>query len=148
MIADYVDARDELFAQYQTILASTPAIIGESLKTVYQGVESGGKVPTNKFWARVSQQTVIEGQATLRGTDLTRRYRSEGLIFVQLFGAKDLIEDYAKLTKLGALIKTAFRGKQTNGCIWFRNTRIQELPNEDAWYRLNVVSEYTYDEIG
>lgn len=148
MIADYVDGRDQLFAQYQTVLPQTVPIIGEQLITIYQGVEAPGKIPSNKFWARLSQQTVLESQATLRGGDLKTRYTTDGLIFVQIFGAKDKPQNYEKLTKLAALIKTAFRGKQTDGCIWFRNTRIQELPPEDAWFRLNVVSEYQYDELG
>lgn len=148
MITDYVDGRDQIFTQYRTILPGTVAIIGAELTSVYQGVETGGKIPTDKFWARVSQQTVDEPQAALRGNDLKTRYRTLGLVFVQLFGAKNDVANYQKLAQLAALVKTAFRGKQTDGCIWFRNTRIQELPDEAAWQRLNVVSEYTYDEIG
>lgn len=148
MIDDYVDGRNELFGQYQTILPDTVSIIGEKLTTIYQGVEAPGKIPANKFWARISQQTVLESQANLRGGDLKTRYTTDGLLFVQLFGAKDKPENYQKLTQLAAIVKKAFRGKQTDGCIWFRNVRIQELPAEEAWFRLNVVSEYQYDEIG
>lgn len=148
MILDYVDGRNQLFEQYANVLPDTAAIIGESLFTVYQGVDTGGKIPTNKFWARISQQTVTEQQSALAGNDLQRRYTADGLLFVQIFSASDDIANYNKAAQLAALIKTAFRGKQTDGCIWFRNVRIQEIPPENAWYRLNVVAEYQYDEIG
>lgn len=159
MIEDYTDGRDQIFAQFQTVLPDTTAIIGEFLRVVYQGTEATiqngvliqGKQPTDKFWARISLQTAMEQQSTLRadvGSVQKRRYTSNGLIFVQIFSPVNRVENYALATKLASLIKTAFRGKQTDGCIWFTNVRVQELPKEEAWFRLNVVSEYQYDEIG
>lgn len=156
LIEDYVDGRNQLFAQFGTILPDTSAIIGEELRIVYQGVtgtfQSGvlidGKEPVDKFFVRVSQQTALEQQANLTGNDLKRRYTTDGLIFAQIYSPKADVQNYALATKLAALIKTAFRGKQTEGCIWFNNVRIRELPAETAWYRLDVVAEYQYDEIG
>jgi hypothetical protein len=148
MIDDYPSARNEIFKQYQGIIPSTAAIIGEALIVNYQGVTTEEKMPVDKFWSRVSIQTVIEEQTALAGNDLKRRYTSNGVVFVQLFIPVIRLPDYEKGTKLAQLIKTAFRGKQTENCIWFRNTRIQELPKENAWFRINVVSDYQYDEIG
>lgn len=150
MIEDYAAARDEVFNQYiSNVLDNTVSIIGEPLYTVYQGVESDGKIPSNKFWARISLQTVTEEQATFRGSDLQRRYETNGLVFVQLFMAKEKPENYQLGLKLAVIIKNAFRGQQTDGCIWFRNVRIQEnLPAESSWFRLNVVAEYQYNELG
>lgn len=148
MIDDYPSARNEIFKQYQGIIPSTASIIGEALIVNYQGVSTEEKKPVDKFWSRISIQTVIEEQTALAGNDLKRRYTSNGVVFVQLFIPVVRLPDYEKGTKLAHLIKTAFRGKQTENCIWFRNTRIQELPQENAWFRINVVSDYQYDEIG
>lgn len=148
MIENYFAGRNDIFEQFSKILPDTIAIIGEELKVVYQGIEEDDKIPTNKFWCRISQQTVLERQSALAGNDLKRRYTSDGLIFVQIFCASDKPENYNKGAQLAALVKTAFRGKQSENCIWFNNVRIQELPKENAWFRLNVLSEYQYDEIG
>lgn len=149
MIANYSSGRDELIKQFRTIIPDTVAIIGEELTVVYQGVDTEAKQPTDKFWARFSQQTVLERQTALSGNDLKRRYTADGLVFIQLFIPDDKLANYEKGTLLAGLIKTAFRGKQTENCIWFRNTRVDDsIPKEAAWFRLNVVSEYHYDEIG
>lgn len=141
-------AREELFAQVVSQQSAMNAIAGAPVGIVVQGVEAVSKVPTDGFWLRLSQKTVNEEQATISGSDLRRRYTSEGLGFVQIFIPKTRAADYAKGVQLAELIKSAYRGKSTDNCMWFRNTRIQELPPEDAWFRLNVVTEYQYDEIG
>ncbi|MES2180720.1 MAG: hypothetical protein V4493_01300 [Pseudomonadota bacterium] len=146
MIISYSNARDEIFKQFGTVLSAVSTLLTYTPEIIYQGVETGAKMPTDKLWMRVSQQTITEEQAGPKA-DAVRRYTSDGLVFVQLFIAKTKVENYAIGTQVAQLVKTAFRGKQTTGCIWFRNVRIQELPSEDAWYRLNVVSEYQYDEI-
>lgn len=148
MIASYIDARDDIYSQLGLILPATVSIIGETLDVVYPGAERKDKESTSKYWARCSIQTVMESQANLRGNDLKTRYNSQGLVFVQIFGPK-VTDGFEKALQLATLIKTAFRGKQTPNCVWFRNVRIQDnIPSENAWYRVNVVAEYTYDEIG
>lgn len=148
MIGTYFDARDSLYAKLILNTAEVIALVGYVPKIVYQGVESIDKLPTDEFWMRISQQTVLEEQATLSGNDLKRRYTTDGLLFVQIFIPKTLPQNYAIGVKLAVFVKNLYRGKQTEDCIWFRNVRIQELPAEDAWNRLNVVAEYQYDEIG
>jgi len=146
MIQSYYDARNEIFAQYNLAKPSILALLGYQPTVIYQGVENASVMPTNKIWVRLSQQTVIEEQATLAGNDLKRRYTSDGLIFAQMFIPKTT-GDYTNGVKIAEYIKNAFRGKQTSNCMWFRNVRIQELNPEEAWFRINVVSEYQYDQI-
>lgn len=155
MIDDYAAGRNELFSQFATILPSATAIVGEPLRVVYQGVTGtvqngtliSDKEPTDKFFVRVSIQTANRGQANLTGNDLKRRYNSGGLIFAQIYAPSDKMENYEIASRLASLIITAFDGKQTENCIWFRNTRIRELPKDLAWWRMDVLSEYDYDEI-
>ena len=147
MIDSYASARNEIFAQYNLAKSGILALLTYQPIIVYQGVESATSMPTDKLWVRISQNTVLENQATLSNNDLKRRYTSEGLIYIQLFVPKTTGE-YTKAVNTAVLIKNAYRGKQTSSCMWFRNVRIAELPPEDGWFRLNVVSEYQYDEIG
>lgn len=148
MIESYSAGRDELFAQFLLVLPQAQTLLGYKPFVVYQGLESAEKSPTDKVWMRVSQQTVLESQATISGNDLKRRYTSDGLLFVQLFIPKQAPELYDLALKVAEVVKRQFRGKQTENCIWFRNARIQELPPEAAWFRINVVAEYLYDEMG
>lgn len=147
MITSYFDARNEIFAQYNLAKVEILALLGYQPVVVYQGVESTGVMPTDKIWLRLSQQTVIEEQSALAGNDLKRRYTSDGLIYAQIFIPK-LTGVYTNGVKIAEYIKKAFRGKQTSSAMWFRNVRIQELAPEESWFRLNVVSEYQYDQIG
>ena len=148
MIDNYSAGRNEIFTQFNSALPAVGTLIGYAPNIVYQGVEEPAKMPTDKLWVRVSQQTVLESQAALAGNDLKQRYSSEGLVFSQIFIPKTKPENYAIALAAANIIKLAFRGKQTTNCIWFRNVRIQELPAELAWFRINVVAEYQYDEIG
>lgn len=148
MISNYSNARDEMFAQLTGVLPALTTLLGYAPNIVYQGVETAAKMPTDKLWMRISQQTVLESQAALAGNDLKRRYNSSGLIFVQVFIPKTEVQNYAFGLAAANVIKLAYRGKQTSNCIWFNNVRIQELPAETAWFRINVVAEYQYDEIG
>lgn len=148
MIETYLAGREELLNQLMTVKPAIDTLLGYVPNLVIQGVQSPGKQPTDKIHLRFSQQTVIEEQATLAGSDLKRRYTTDGLVFVQIFSPIASLNDYANGLKVAELVKSAYRGKNTENCMWFRNTRIQELPPEEAWFRVNVVSEYTYDQIG
>lgn len=155
MIESYTDARNEIFGQLSIVRAQLLTIIGYDILdpalslTVYQGLEDTTvKKPIDKFWIRISQQTAIETEANLAGLPGDRRYTSRGVAFVQVFIPKTAKQNYQIGAEAANTIKKAFRGKQTESCIWFRNVRIQELPPEEAWFRLNVLAEYTYDELG
>lgn len=148
MIDTYLAARDELIAQLMTARTAWETFLAYAPTVIVQGIGEPWKQPTDKLWMRFSQQTVIEPQATLAGNDLKRRYTTEGLVFIQIFSPKNPTTEYDKALNVAQLVKNAYRGKESENCIWFRNTRIQELPPEEAWNRINVVSEYTYDQIG
>jgi hypothetical protein len=147
-VLTYIEARDEIFAQLNNIKASLATLLGYEPIIVYQGVDKETTPDVNKLWLRASIQTVLEGQATLSGNDLTRRYTTDGLLFVQIFIPKSQSQSYAFGLGVADLVLKAYRGKSTPNCIWFRNVRRQELPQETAWNRINVVAEYEYDEIG
>jgi len=104
------------------------------------------KQAVTEVWARVSRQTVREGQATLR--DGVKRFTSDGLLFVQIFAPLNDAKAGWRLQRLAMLARNSFRGVSTPGGVWFRNTRIQELPSDAKAYQIKVVTEYQYDELG
>lgn len=151
----YDAAIDEMSAQYlQAWQAGSGAIVGYVPEIRWPGVENAVKPATDKFWARFSTQGVGNPQTSLsncvEGADdlPASRFSPYGLIFVQLFAPKSLAEGMVKGRLLAHLTKLAYQGKKTSGGIWFRNVRINELPDtEELWYRFNIVAEYEYDEV-
>ncbi len=148
MTTDYVSAVDQMFSLFlAAFTAGAPAIAGYMPEIRWQNVDEGTTPDASKYWCRVSQQTVIEEQTALAGSDGKTRYTASGLIFVQLFCPIADISASSKGRKLAVIARNAFRGKTTSGKVWFRNVRINELPKETSAIRFNVVAEYEYDEI-
>lgn len=117
----------------------------------WEGKESASKVDRSKVWARFSTQNVFEEQATLSACvdePFVRRYEGSGLIFVQLFLPKTVANALIKGRTLAKVARNAYRGKKSDGGITFHNVRINNLPPEELFYRINVVAEYDYDELG
>jgi hypothetical protein len=152
MTLEYDQARDEMFALFNVAWqANAGEIVSPVPEVRWQGKEVPTKPDRTKFWARVSIQSVIEQQATLSNCVIEpgkKKYESAGLVFVQLFGPKIVATAYDDLQKLAKVARNAFRGKTTVGNVWFRNVRINTLNPEELFYRLNVVAEYEFDEIG
>ena len=144
---EYEDAVSEMFAQFNNKWESEASgIVGYTPDVRWPGV-SEGDVPVNKFWCRVSQQTVDEYQTGLSNGE-NNRYTTIGLIFVQLFCPRTVDSSYWNGRKLAKIARNAFRGHTTENKVWFRNARINELDPENAFYRFNIIAEYEYDQIG
>lgn len=148
MTATYPQAIDEIYGLFRTAWnAGAPAIVGYTPEIRWPGVEEPTKPETKKFWARVSSQNVTERQITFRnGT--SKRYQTDGLIFVQIFAPMSNAQAMEKLRLLAVVARNAFRGKVTGSDVWFRNCRINELSPDGTSYRCNIVAEYQFDEIG
>ncbi len=132
--------------------ANSGAVFGYVPDIEWHGKETSGKVDRAKVWARFSTQNVLEDQATLSACvdePFVRRYNGSGLIFVQLFLPKTVANALIKGRTLAKVARNAYRGKKSDGGITFHNVRINDgLPPEELFYRINVVAEYDYDELG
>lgn len=147
MTIDYEAAIDTIFALFLTDWnANTTPIVGYIPDVQYQGVEEPETPPSDKYWVRLSQQTVLESQSTFRNGVNGKRYTTEGLVFVQIFCPRSDSESMEKGRKLAKVARNAYRGKSIPGSIWFRDSRINEIPPEEKFIRFNVISEYEYDE--
>lgn len=152
MSATYPQAIDAIFALFNAAWsAGAPAIVGTVPQIRWQGTEGTSKPPVDGFWCMVSAQTVFEEQSTLKtglAPSENRRYTATGLLVVQLFCPMSDAEAMDKGRRLAVVARNAFRGKETNNGVWFRNARINEIPPEENAYRFNIVVEYEYDDIG
>ena len=148
---NYAQAMDEIRRRfYEDWTAKASLIVGYTPEVTFANVGKKETPQSNVYWARFSTQTVTDEQATLsncEGTPNQFKYTAEGLIFVQLFLPKDDLQANEKGEKLAVIARNAFRKKSTAGGVWFKNARIQEQPQEELFYRFNVVAEYSYDEL-
>lgn len=151
-VANFSEAKDEMLSLLKAAWDSeSGAVVGYIPEIRYEAVEKADQIDRSKYWIYATIQAVDEEQATLSdcvGVPFQKRYNAAGLVFIQLFAPKSDEEGEAKLEQLAAIAKKAFRGKTTVGSIWFRNVRIKSVDPEALFYRLNVVAEYEYDEIG
>lgn len=132
--------------------ANSAAVFGYIPDIEWYGKESPSKVDRSKVWARFSTDNVFEEQATLStcvDIPFQRRYNASGLIFIQLFLPKTVANAVKNGRKLAKVAQRAFRGKKSTSGVVFYNVRINDkLEPEELFYRINVVAEYDYDELG
>jgi hypothetical protein len=149
-VSDYETAMREIVALFRTAWnANAAAIVGYVPEIRYVGVTGSDSPPPNKYYARLSYQQVANGQTGV-GTPYAAgqsMYTASGLVFVQLFGPISDATVWAKLKSLAVVARKAYEGKKTASDVWFRNVKINELSPEDNWQRINVVADYSYDEI-
>lgn len=143
-------ARDEIQALFLTAWnAAAAAANGGTLPKVYwQWVEvrDSDKPKGSEAWARVTVLHNEGGQATF-GTPGNRVFEREGIVTVQVFTPQKLDQGGTRLEALGVIARNAFEGKATAGDVWFRNVRLQEASPDEPWWQLNVLAEFSYDEL-
>lgn len=151
------EAQDVMNAQILLALtaSSVAALLGANqLNILWEGNEIAGTLDRTKYNVRISHQTVLEKQANLsscEGLPGQKRYRTYGLTYIQLFGPTSDKQVADKALKLATIARNAFRGpgqNSTDNDVWFYNARINKLTLENDLYRLNIVAEHEYDELG
>lgn len=151
MTATYDEAVDQIYELFTTgVTAKAAAIIGYVPEIRYLDDGKPGEPDRTKVWVRISPQPVTREQASLSNDVFVKgnkMYTSGGLVFIQIFFPKSYQNAAAVSRKFGQMIVQIFNGTSTEGCVWFRNTRVYPLPSEELFYRSNVVTEYQHDEI-
>lgn len=151
MTATPQQARKEIFARIQTCWdAGAAAIVGTVPEMRYQGVEEKGLPGAANFWARASTQlatTRQRGHQQLDDGGTIPFYETDGALFVQIYAPMKAPSSYAKGELLAALAQRMFMGATTASGVWFRNPRINELPNDGTWYRWNVIADYQFSQV-
>ncbi|MCX8665981.1 hypothetical protein J3U11_11250 [Gilliamella sp. B2840] len=145
MTTNYIKAQDEMCSTFKSAWSNSVSILGYEPDIGWKNKAKKTKTLTDKFFCLFSTQTTVEKQATLSGYNGIKRYRSQGIIIIQIFCPKNEINSDLKGKQLAILTRNAFR---KNGCnVWYRNARINELNQEELFYRFNIIVEYEYDEI-
>lgn len=103
-------------------------------------------VPDNDDFARVSVQHNVRDRRTLGDETGNRRFRSFGIVTVQIF----TVSGDGLLTQDGYtnVAVNAFEGQKTGeDRVTFRNVSHQEIGQDGPWHQTNVTAEFDYDFI-
>lgn len=138
MTATFREAQDEMLALFKTVWDATghPAL--------YENVADDPPT-TATPWARITLQHFPGGQRSLAGEAGARRWERNGQIIVQVFTpiGKGTGEAY----DLAKIVADAYEGKATASQVWFRGVRVNNIGPDGAWFQLNVIVQFTYDEV-
>jgi hypothetical protein len=144
MVIDYPSAIDVVYGVASTALqALTPALA----EIRYPGSDDSTTPNAATYWARVSDQMVIERQQSLSayvGAPGGRRYQCIGLVFVQLFCPKTDAAAAENGRMMATLITNAFRKTVPDGSLWFRNQQQKAVNYNTASLQFNVVATFEF----
>lgn len=145
----YTQAMDAIKAQFLTAWnANAAAVVGYVPEIRWSGFEIPTPPDATKFWVRHSVANVKGAQSTLSnnvGDGGSRRFTNVGFVAVQIFMPKNVANADTLGKQLGTIGVNAYRQNACNG-VWFRNSRIVDVPIFENWYRCNVIAEYQFDE--
>jgi len=150
MSTDRSSATDEILGRVYAILPALASIAGQDIEARWPNIEMAQAPDRSKYWIRTTLRTVDEPQAGLSVAVKEigkRRFKSIGLVYVQIFCPQADVEANDRGDRMCVVIRDSFRAIAPSAKVTFKNARIQELAPEDSAIRFLVVAEYEYDEI-
>lgn len=145
MTTNFLDAYTTVTTLFRTYWAANAgAIVGNAyVPELRFGQVQVDNIPQKNF-GRMTMEVVTDGQSSFRQTD-GKRFRADGLIYIQIFGAKTDTQGAERARQLAYMSQRRLR--KALDCISTRNVRINAAPDEQKFWRLNVIAEFSYDEI-
>lgn len=139
MTATFRQAQDDMLAIVHEVSQA------QGVLAVYDGTKN--EVPLDdQIWAKVMVRHVPSGQRSLAGDrGRKRRWGREGVLWVQLHGP--LGGGTSELLDVGGEYVRALQKASTEHCVWFRNVGLSEVGPSGVWYQVNVLANFTYDEV-
>ena len=114
---------------------------GQQPPDALEAGQAGSAAP----WARASLFHATGGTSSLTGGLGTHQETTEGFLQCEIY--VPLAEGLRQALKIAKIVKNAFRGQSTAGGATFRNVRHQEVGRDGAWFRVDVLVDFEYDEI-
>lgn len=139
---NYIQARDVIYKVFKDawdLLGTPPG----SYPAIYPDLP--GEPPTSEtVWARVTIRHADGKQASLAGENGARRWNRVGVLFIQVFApvGDGLTAAYTAAQAVGDAYQAA-RGLD----VWFRNIRVNEVGASGAFEQVNVLVDFSYDDV-
>jgi hypothetical protein len=139
------DARAEAFGLFEAGWLDA-GIIDPTPEVRWQGKAEGD--PPRSYFARVSMVQASTRQASFAEADgaSKTKYDNRGHIIVQVFAPMNAEDAFYNGGLLAEKARDIFRRVETPSGMWFRNMRVNELPNDGEFFRWNVIIEYEFVE--
>lgn len=137
MTATVEQARDQMLSLIKAVWPS-----GETL--VYDGFKEE-KPTAQEVWGRVSVRHNSGGQCTISKIGGKSRYERTGTLYINLFAPPG--DGLRALDPLTKTVLDAIEGKTTSGGVWFTKTRVREMGIVEGWYQVNVLANFSYEEL-
>ena len=108
--------------------------------------DAADSVPTTKtIWARATLQHADGGQASLSGPiNGCVRHERIGTVFVQIFAPVG--DGLTAAYDAAQIVANAFEHAR-NLNAWFRRVRINEVGTNGGFEQINVLADFTYDDV-
>lgn len=140
------DAVNGAFYSHWVQAAAAAAGMDSFPKVEFTGLEEDESLQRgNEPWARVTIKWA-PGQGQTLAPVGSRRFDRRGNVTVQIFtpvGKRGLLQS----DRLAKVAQDAFEANAPAAGPWFRNVRLQDIGPDGAWYQVNVVAEFTFDEV-
>lgn len=135
---------EEAMTYIESILMTSWAFLNFNLSSVKFGDVPGEKASSDLPWARVTIQHVNGNQKSLANFEGSRRFTNSGILTIQVFTpiGDGLVSEY----RVGQFIRNAYRKAQHSN-LWFRNVRLSEQPSDGAFAQINVLADFSYDDV-
>ena len=141
-------ARDEVIGLIYDAWMAAP--LTQGLELLFQDVpgeppvtQDANENPT--AWGRVSMLHTGGGQASLANHQGRRRYNRRGFVAVSIFTPSGT--GLSMSDDIAMIVLNALEGVSTQSGVWFRHARLSEVGASGAWYQMNVLADFNYDEV-
>lgn len=146
MTTNYISARDSIF----TLIEETASHFDYVPHIEYPLIVNADKPDGSKIWLRASTQIVEEMQSALSACEQSegqKLYTSYGLVIIEFYIPRT--EPNGTLALMWASqLRDAFRNASSNDGVIYRKARINDgIAPEEQFFRVNVISNFEFDEV-
>jgi hypothetical protein len=110
----------------------------------WQGQTKVALPGVNKYWGRVSQQTIFRSQGSMSSSP-DALYWVRGIVYVEVFGPRTSTVSLEKIRSVIQKLKIDCF-KTSVGGVSFYNVSPSERPPDEGWYSMLLSAEYRYAE--
>lgn len=144
----FLESRDEMFTMLNAAWKlNAMAVCGLIPVVLWQGQDTQPIPPQGVPFARATVNHVDGRQGALTNDTGNDLFERTGFLTLQTFGPLASGKGLTIAEGLANIALKAFEGKASPGGIWFGNCRVNEVGVTDGWYQINVIVEFSYDEV-
>lgn len=147
---DQLEARSQVFDKIVDLVTATDwqtEIQYPNLNMYFQGRSIPAAPPADVPHIKCFIKHADGGNASLTGGNGYQIFENDAGLIVQCFGPMARGDGLEVAIKVATILKQAFQGSSTPGCIWFRRCRAEEQDPSGNWDQCNMTCILTYDEV-